>query len=118
MKIALNLDNLGGDNEKEIEAQTLEKIILGAKAGDFEARDALFAHYMPLLTGMAKKRSADVSVINQMIEGGKKGLLMAASKYKQGMGPDKFKLFALDYIERGMSDATHHGFFSRLFGKK
>jgi len=117
MKISLNLDELNAGDDKEAQLAALEKVILATKAGDYEARDALYQHYMPLLTSLAKKRSKDVSEINQLIEGGKTGLLNAASKYKAGQGADKFKLFALDFIERGMSDATHHGFFSRLFKK-
>ena len=117
MKISLNLDEFNAGDDKDAQKAALEKVILAAKEGDFEARDALLQHYMPLLTSLAKKRSADITEINQLIEGGKAGLLNATRKYKPGIGPDKFKLFALDFIERGMSDATHHGFFSRFFKK-
>jgi DNA-directed RNA polymerase specialized sigma subunit len=117
MKISLNLDELNAGDDKSAQNTALERVILAAKAGDFEARDALFQHYMSLLTSLAKKRTNDVSEINQLIEGGKTGLLNAAHKYKPSITPEKFKLFALDFIEKGMSDTTHHGFFSRFFKK-
>ena len=118
MKIALNMSELSSGNDKNSENQALERVILATKAGDFEARDALYHLYLPLLTSLAKKRTADdVGKINELIEKGKSGLLTAAKKYKTSVGPDKFKLFALDYIEKEMdSGNSKGGLLSRLFG--
>jgi hypothetical protein len=118
VKISLNMDSLGAGDDKQLEAQALERLILGAKSGDFEARDALYQVYMPLLKSLAKKRGDEVSEVNELIEAGKKGLLMATQKYKQGLGADKFKLLAIDHIDRAMTDATNSGFFRRLFRSK
>ncbi|MBN1269822.1 MAG: hypothetical protein JXB04_09555 [Kiritimatiellae bacterium] len=118
MKISLNMGELSAGGDKEMEAQLLEKMVQGTRDGEFQARDALVQHFMPLLQSLAKKRGDDVTEVNRLIEVGKQGLLSAARKYKPGQGADKFRLLAVDLIDRAMSDATRGGFFARLFGKK
>jgi len=116
MKIALNMDNLGKGSAKNEETQAVERLLSAARDGDFAARDMLVQHYMPLLTSMAKKRSHEVKEINSLIDRGKEGLALAAKKSKPSMDAAKFKLFALDFIEKSM-DKSGGGFFSKLFGK-
>jgi len=118
MKISLNMGELNPGGDKEMEAQALDRIIQGVRDGEFEARQTLVQHYMPLLQSLAKKRGNDVTEVNRLIEAGKRGLLNAAHRYRAGLGPDKFRLLAVDLIDRAMSGATHSGFFSRLFKKK
>ncbi len=117
MKIALNMDELSSGDKKATEGKALEKLILATGNGDFEARDTLYQHYLPLLTSLAKKRTSNVAEINQFIERGKAGLITATRKYKTSIGSDKFKLFALNYIEKSMDAGSGKGgLFSRLFG--
>jgi DNA-directed RNA polymerase specialized sigma subunit len=116
MKISLKLDEIGGGSGNDQE-RLVEAWVAAARQGDFEARQALYQHYVPLLTSLAKKRAGeDVTQVNALIERGKDGLLNAAKRYKPGKTTEKFKLFALDYIEKAM-DGGDKGFLSRIFGK-
>jgi DNA-directed RNA polymerase specialized sigma subunit len=117
MKIALNMDELSGDDKKAAQA-ALERLIKRTKDGDFQARDALIQHYMPILSKLAKKRSSSSKEFNETIEAGKAGLCEAARKYKPSVGPDKFQVFALDFIEKAMDKGSSSGgFLARLLGR-
>ena len=106
-------------SEKEAEKRALHILILNAKKGDWESRDRLANKFRPLLLSLAEKRSNDIDSIKKLMEAGKAGLVVAAKKYKPTMEADRFRIFALDYIETAMDKAEKGGgFFARLFGKK
>lgn len=115
MKISLNLNDLGSGEVSQ--GAALERLVMAAKSGDIQARDAILHQFMPLLTTMARKRSKDNAVINSMIEKGKTGILHAIRKYKTSMGPEHFQVLAIDHIEKEISPQKSSGFFSRLFGR-
>lgn len=124
MKIPLKLNQNGmskgsfGQLSKATEANVLEHNILAARKGDWQAKNNLIRTFTPLITSLAKKRSNNTSETNKYIEAGKNGLIAAAKKYKQNIGPDKFQVFALDFIEAGMDRMEKgSGLLSRLFGK-
>jgi DNA-directed RNA polymerase sigma subunit (sigma70/sigma32) len=123
MKIALNM---GGDaNDPKAAQKVLERDILAAKDGDWNAKGNLARVFMPLLTSLAEKRTKDPARLNRCVEAGKQGLFHAARKYKSSMGPDHFRVFALDFIEQSMDRAVkaeetgpgQGGLLSRLFGR-
>ena len=120
MKIGLNMSGSADPNaSKAAEGRAFEHVILNAKKGDWEAKDILQKKFTPLITSLAEKRAKDQATINKLIESGKLGLLEAANRYKPSIGPDKFRIFALDFIEAEMDSAGRSGgFFARLFGKK
>lgn len=93
-----------------------EKNILDVKSGDGNAEIRLIKEFTPLLLSLAEKRSTDTDVINNLIESGKKGLVKAAKKYKHKMHPEKFRIFALGFIEQEMDRMLSGGIFSRIFG--
>jgi DNA-directed RNA polymerase specialized sigma subunit len=117
MKIPLNLGQNASQSTSQAHAKVLERDILAAQKGDWNAKNNLMRTFAPLLTALASKRSSDVAKINDYIEAGKKGLFDAAKKYKQGTA-DRFNLFALEFIEKEMDGVDHGGgFFAKLFGK-
>ncbi|MCX7591809.1 MAG: hypothetical protein N2255_09300, partial [Kiritimatiellae bacterium] len=97
------------------ENKILERDVLAAQKGDWEARRAVVRTFMPLLTSLAQKRAKDTATINAYIEKGKEGLLAAVAKYKPGIGPERFRIFALDHIERAMDRKKEGSFWTRLF---
>jgi len=114
MKIGLNM---GGDqhvSSKKAHDKELERIILATKEGDWTAKTKLAKEFMPLLTSLAEKRTKETGKMNELIEKGKNGLYAACKKYKPVMGVNKFRVFAVNYIEKYMDGKV--GFFSRLFG--
>jgi DNA-directed RNA polymerase specialized sigma subunit len=117
MKIPLNLGTNASQSTSQAHAKILERDILAAQKGDWNAKNNIVRTYTPLLTNLASKRSSDIAKINDYIEAGKKGLFVATKKYKQGTA-DKFNIFVLDFIENEMNRMEHGGgFFARLFGK-
>ena len=93
-----------------------EKIILSVKSGNPDAKTRLTKEFMPLLTSLAEKRSADIGEINNLIESGRKGLFKAAKKYKHKIHPEKFRIFALEFIEKEMNKTlSGGGIISRIF---
>ncbi|OGV66536.1 MAG: hypothetical protein A2283_07345 [Lentisphaerae bacterium RIFOXYA12_FULL_48_11] len=118
MKIPLNMGNNGGQSSKAAQIKTLERDILATRKGDWNAKNNLVRTFLPLLTSLAEKRTSDVGHKNKLIEAGKEGLFIAARKYKENMGANKFQVFALDFIESSMdSSGKSVGFFARLFGR-
>lgn len=118
MKIPLKLGQNGTESTKAAQAKVLERDIMAAKKGDWEAKNQLVRTFTPLITSLAEKRSNDTAEVNKYIEAGKNGLFTAITKYKQNVGPDRFHIFALDFIEASMDRMDKKGgFFSRLFGK-
>ena len=117
MKIPLHMSQNGSQSNKAAQQKAIERDVLAAKKGDWNARSNLARTFMPLLTSLARKRSEDNAQVNRLIELGKEGLYQAAKRYKPSIGADKFQIFALDFIEASMDGkAKNGGFFSRLFG--
>lgn len=118
MKIALNH---GGPDpylqQKQQQARQLESMILSVKKGDWNAKTALAQHFQPLLHSLARKRASTPKEINEYIERGREGLFKAARKYSAKVGPERFQIFALDFVESAM-DNRRVGFFARLFGRQ
>jgi DNA-directed RNA polymerase specialized sigma subunit len=118
MRIPLNMGNTKPTSKEEM-ARVMEHDILACKSGDWEAKARLIREFMPLLTSLAKKRAMENTLINQYIEAGKTGLVIATRKYKPSIGVNHFQIFALDFIEKQMNKANPKGgFFTRLFGLK
>ena len=116
MTIPLNINQTNANMQQKM--AHFEKIILAVKAGDWNAKELLANEFMPLLTSLAERRSKEKAVINTLIEAGKKGLFKAAQKYVHKIHPEKFRIFALTFIEKEMDNALtgKKGFFSRIFG--
>ena len=118
MKISLQTSSTEPAATKAAEDRALEHVILNAKKGDWEAKDVLHNKFSALINSLAEKRSTDVAVVNKLIEAGREGLYTAAGHYKPTIGPGKFRIFALDFIERNMDHVGKRGgFFARLFGR-
>ncbi len=120
MKIPMNYhNNNDGLTAKSAQEKILMRDVNAAKKGDWNAKNHLAQTLMPLLTSIAQKRSSNTADINNYIEAGKKGLFDAVKKYKDGVTPGGFQVFALGFMEKEM-DSAHKkksgGFFSRLFG--
>ena len=109
MKIALNM----GQTEppgRATNLRALEQNLLAAQKGDWNAKDNLARTFSGLLTSLAEKRATDRAQINQLLEAGKLGLYEAVKKYKPSIGAERFQIFALDYIEKGMDQASARRF--------
>lgn len=119
MKISLQMDQQASSDSPEARARVLEHDILAAKQGDWNAKNQLVRMFMPLLTSLAQKRTSDTAKINLLIDAGKKGIFLAAKKYKKDIGAENFQIFALDFVDKAMDQASSGkgGFFARLFGK-
>jgi DNA-directed RNA polymerase specialized sigma subunit len=118
MKIPLNMGNNSNQSSKAAQFKILEREILATKKGDWNAKNNLIRTFTPLLTSLAEKRSSDPAQKNKLMDAGKEGLFNAARKYKESIGPDKFQIFALDFIESNMDNLGKNvGFFARLFGR-
>jgi DNA-directed RNA polymerase sigma subunit (sigma70/sigma32) len=117
MKIPLNMGQTNTYTSKATQTKILERDILAAKQGDWNAKANLVKAFLPLITSLAEKRSGDRSEIGKLIENGKEGLATAARKFNPKEGADRFHIFALDFIEAGMDKKAGGGFFSRLFGR-
>lgn len=116
MKIPLNLGQDTKQTTSQAQAKVLERDILGAQQGDWNAKNNLVRTFTPLLNNLATKRTSDIAKINDYVEAGKKGLFAAAKKYKRGTA-DKFNFLVLDSIEKEMDRIeSGGGFLSKLFG--
>ncbi len=119
MKISLRMQQ--GDvqaTSRDAHDRIMQHDIMACKRGDFEAEKRMIRSFMPLFTSLARKRSQDTATINQCIDAGKQGLKKAIKKYKPSIGADKFRIFAVEYIEQSMDERLEgkKGFFARLFG--
>ena len=116
MKIGLNIDGKDANSVKAAETRALERIILDAKKGDWEAKEVLFQKFRPLVMSLVDKRTKDTAMVNKYMDAAKAGLIAAAGKYTTSVGAEHFRIFALDYIEKNMDHVeSGGGFFSRLF---
>ena len=117
MKIPLKLGQNGQQSGRAAAAKIIERDILAAKRGDWNAKNSLIRSFQPLLRSLAEKRAEAPAAINQYVEAGKEGLLKAIKKYSASVGADRFQIFALDFIEASMDKSGKGGgFFARLFG--
>jgi len=118
MKIPLNIGGNGAVSSRAAQAKVLEKDILAAQKGDWNAKNNIIRTFTPLITSLAEKRTQDLAEINRYIEAGKEGLLKAVRKYKPSVGADKFNIFAVDFIEKSLDRCQKGGgFWARLFGR-
>lgn len=118
MKIPLKFAVEESVDDRHQQAKILEQEIKACQRGDWEAKSRLIKIFMPLLLSLAKKRSPENAKINLYVEAGKSGLAHAVKKYSSSIGPERFQIFALDFIEKAMNDSDKpKGFWSRLFGK-
>jgi len=116
MKIPLNLGQNGTQSTAAAQAKVVERDVLAAKAGDWNASNNLARLFAPLLQSLARKRASDPVTINELIDAGKLGINTAAKKYRSSIGADRFQVFALTFIERAMDDHLKGGnWFTRLF---
>jgi DNA-directed RNA polymerase specialized sigma subunit len=117
VKISLNIEGTDAQSTKVAENRSLERLILDTRKGDSESKERLIQRFRPLMLSMAEKRSADTVAIGKYLEAGKEGLVAAANKYTPSVGPENFRIFALDFIEARMNRVDKGGgFFSRLLG--
>ena len=113
MKIPLR--GMSHHTDGQPENKISEAEIEACKLGDWEAKHRMVRAFLPLLNTLARKRAPDgrPEKINALLEAGKAGLMKACRKYSSEVGPGKFQIFALNFIEESM-DALGTGFFSRL----
>ena len=122
MKISLSMGQ-DGDQGRVAQLKALERDILAAHDGDWNAKNSLARHYAPLLNSLAHKRSQDTATVNKLLEAGREGLFEAARKYKASVGADRFQIHAVDFIESAMDRAARQGsgkgggLLARLFGR-
>ncbi len=98
-------------------SKAMEKDLIAARRGDWEAKHRIERILMPLLTSLARKRASDNTSVNRLIDAGKKGITIAINKSKAGISGDRFQIFALTFIEAAM-DKPAGGFLARLFGRR
>ena len=115
MKIPLKLSDHDLHAGPSAETRELGRHIKGVKKNDWNSKAGLHKTFIPLLTKMAQKRASEQAQINDLIEKGKEGLNKAAKKFDLSTGADKFRIFAVDFIENAM-DGKGGGFFAKLFG--
>jgi DNA-directed RNA polymerase specialized sigma subunit len=119
MKIPLHLGQNGTQSAVAAQAKVIERDVLAAKQGDWNAKANLARSMTPLLVSLAQKRAADQAAVNALVEAGKEGLYRAARKYHTGIGAERFQIFALDFIEAAMDAHLRGGnWFTRLFGRR
>jgi len=117
MKIPLNMRVNGAGTTQAAHAEVLAKELYAARKGDWRAKNDLVRTFMPLISSVVQKRAADKEHTEKYVEAGKAGLYEAIKKYKSSVGPGRFQVFALDYIERSIDRVDNGGgFFARLFG--
>lgn len=118
MKIPLHLGQNGTQSAAAAQAKVVERDVLAAKQGDWNAKTNLARTMTPLLLSLAQKRASDQQTINALIEAGKEGLVKATRKYNSSIGADRFQIFALDFIEAAMDEHLRGGnWFTRLFSR-
>jgi hypothetical protein len=91
--------------------------ILAMQRGEWDARDRVDRHFEPFLKTLTTKRSGDPEEQKELYERAKEGLHKAVMKFTPDMTVDKFKVMALDDIEKSMNKGNDKGFFKKLFGQ-
>lgn len=116
MKIPLSMVQNEQVSAKQVQARALERDLLAAQKGDWNARNNLVKSFLPLITSLVEKRVTDVGQRNTLLEAGKEGLFKAAKKYRPG-NPEQFHIDVVSFIEDSLDRALKpRGFFARLFG--
>ncbi len=119
MKIPLHIGQNGTQTAVAAQAKVIERDVLAAKQGDWNARTSLTKAMTPLLVSLAQKRASDQPTVNALVEAGKGGLYRAARKYHTGIGAERFQIFALDFIDAAMDQHMKGGnWFTRLFRRR
>lgn len=120
MKISLRMHQGDVDTaSRAAQDRIMEHEIIACRKGDFGAEKRMLNSFMPLLLSLARKRSRDPATVNRCIEAGKAGLQKAIRKYKTSIGPEKFRIFAVKYIEESIDRdlaGGKQGLWARLFG--
>ena len=115
MKIALSQKEVASLAISGTQTEALAQAVAGCKLGDWEAKRALERLFSPLITMLAVKRAgSDTAVRNELIDRGRDGLYQAAKRFPPRESIRRFRLFALDHIEKNM-DKPARG-LARLFG--
>lgn len=117
MKIALNMGTQRDSTGATAQDRQLERDLLAAAQGDWSARQNVVKAFRPLIASLAEKRTRDPRKVAELIQAGTDGVGQAAKKYKAEMGPHKFRVAVVDYIEQSMDKAAKGSWLSRLFGK-
>lgn len=118
MKIPLGVQR-EAETGKQAENRQLTAWISASKKGDWEARKQLARAFAPLLQKLADKRAGgDTATRNQLMNQGREGLETAARKFDLRNGPQHFRIFALEYIEKAMDSPKRRGLLTRWFGRK
>ena len=115
MKIPHKLENHDLHGGPSADVRALDSDIRSAKKNDWNSRSKIHKAFLPLLTQRAQKRASDKAEINKLVEKGKEGINKAVKKFNVKDGANKFRIFAVNYIEAAM-DGKGGGFFSKLFG--
>jgi DNA-directed RNA polymerase specialized sigma subunit len=116
MKIPLNMVQNEQVSAKQAQAKALERDLLAAQKGDWNAKNSLARSFMPLMVSLVQKRATEEAQTNTLLEAAKEGLFKAAKKYRPG-NPEQFHIDVVDYIEKAIDGTLKpRGFFVRLFG--
>jgi DNA-directed RNA polymerase specialized sigma subunit len=119
MKIPLHFGQIGTQSAVTTQAKVIERDVLAAQQGDWNAKASLIRAMTPLLVSLAQKRATDQPNVNALVEAGKEGLYRATRKYRHAIGAERFQIFALDFIEAAMDDHLKGGnWFTRLFQRR
>jgi len=118
MKIPLKMGQESAPSGAAAESKAIERDIMAAQGGDWNAKNSLVRTLTPLIRSRAEKRGATPAETNRYFDAGKEGLFKAVKKYNPKIGAAHFQVFALDYIDAAMERASKPaaGFFARLFG--
>jgi len=115
MKIPLNTSASEGDTPAAHKLRKLANDLAAARRSDWGARDRVVHHFTPLIRSLADRRTQDPKERQRLVEAGQAGLVTAISRFNPSGGPERFQLFALDYIEKRMDrPAESGGLLSRL----
>ena len=118
MKISLSMNQEADLKGTAAQDKALERDIIAARQGDWTARNNLARTFQGLLTSLAEKRASEPGKVSKHVEAGKEGLFRAAQKFNVSQGAHKFRIFAVEYIERAMDGKHTTSFMARLFGRR
>jgi hypothetical protein len=116
MKIAIDVSQGVDMSGSAAQDRALERDILAAKSGDWQAKQNLVKVFTPLINSLASKRGSDAAQVAAYVAAGKVGTMVAAGRYRSGQGSHNFRLAAAACIEAAMDKVSKPSFFKRLFG--
>jgi DNA-directed RNA polymerase specialized sigma subunit len=117
MNIPVKLHGSVDPSGRQCELESLGNCILNCQTGDLREHMRLARIFRPLIRTLAEKRAGgpdNVKEINRLCALGREGLYEAILEYTPKVGISRFRVFALDYIERAM-DSKPKGFWQNLF---